>query len=142
MFASGKLMETFPLPVASMLSLTPISDAKPISNALIREPGRWVPDPIPNNMLDKEGELSEAAKYEARQCNKDPGIGYRRCIVQFDGYRAADRTLIDAKYWTPDGKMVKFISRLYMTERGARAFEDVLDTAERQLIAADGMQIE
>lgn len=142
MFVNSKMMETLPFPTAAMRSARPISEARPISNALKNEPGHWVKDPIPNNMLTKEGELSDAAHYEARQCQKDPGIGYRRNGVQFDGYRAADRTLLEAKYWTANGRQVKLIRDLWFTRKGAGAFEKLMDQAQRQIAAAGGMQVE
>lgn len=106
------------------------TSARPISEAFSKQPGKWLHD------FEGGTNMSEAAAaYEARVCNKDPGIGYYVDGVQFDGF--IDNVLIDAKYYTENSGSTRALLRNnYFI--GMRS----LAQAERQVMAAAGRQVE
>lgn len=63
-------------------------------------PGRWQPDAQARANMSPE-----AARYEVTTCHKPSGLGYYVEDVQFDGI--AGGTLLDAKFWSAEGVMVK-----------------------------------
>ena len=106
------------------------ASARLISEAFSKQPGEWLHD------FEGGTNMSEAAAaYEARVCNKDPGIGYYVDGVQFDGF--IDNVLIDAKYYTENSGSTRALLRNnYFI--GMRS----LAQAERQVMAAAGRQVE
>ncbi len=104
--------------------------AKPGKTALSKQPGEWHRDfEGGTNMSDS------AAAYEARVCNKKPGMGYYVDGVQFDGF--IDNVLIDAKYYTQNSGTTKaLLKNNYFI--GTRSIAQ----AERQVKAAAGRQVE
>jgi len=103
---------------------------RPITEAFNRQPGRWLDDFQGGSNMSKQ-----ALEYEARACNKDPGKGYYKDNVQFDGYE--NSKLVDAKYYPKDSKMTKSL-------QGENYFvgNKLLDQARRQLRAAGSTSIE
>jgi hypothetical protein len=103
---------------------------RPISEAFKKQPGRWLHDfEAGTNMSETE------AAYEARVCNKDPGLGYYVNGVQFDGFQK--EVLIDAKYYTSDSRMTKALLK-----NNAFLGNKLLAQADRQVMAAGGRQVE
>lgn len=131
MAANGLLIRI--IPASTTGALTPYRGlSRPISEAYAKQPGRFEYDfEGGTNMND------EAALYEARVCNRDPGMNYRVNGVRFDGYDHASRTLLDAKYYLDKGGAAKSLARnSYFF--GNKVLADGL----KQANAARGMTVE